>query len=96
MRPRAQESDAQAIGQIPHQGGWVDAEFLKIVPIAVVISFEAYLITEAVALSKANQLEGRCHLELYGLMQAPSAFILCSHGVEKDGNNPKLYFQVLV
>lgn len=36
----------------------------KIVPVAVVMAFEAYTIAEA----KANQLEGRCHLERYGLI----------------------------
>lgn len=41
--------------------------FLKLVPIVVVMGFDAYPITEAPALTKAHQLEGRRHLELYGL-----------------------------
>lgn len=67
MGPRAQESDAQAAGQVSHQGRRVGAVFLKIVPIAVVMGFKVTLSWRP-QLSKANRLEGRCHLEVYGLI----------------------------
>ena len=55
LEPR--NPDAQAVGQVTHQGVRMGAMFLKIVPIAVVMAFDAYSITDAVDVAKANQLE---------------------------------------